>query len=103
VIFCQVARENPERAATVESHPCAKGRARMGHPASDGQRIQVGVIRCAKRSDPAPETLKAAYVLLTSSVFLSMADLSSCFCAGVGVSLNSGSSNGGSPIRPAMS
>jgi hypothetical protein len=25
--------ENPERAATAESHPCAKGRARMGHPA----------------------------------------------------------------------
>jgi hypothetical protein len=34
LIFCHVAREDPERAATVESHPCAKGRARMGHPAA---------------------------------------------------------------------
>src|ERR1700676_2016511 len=32
LIFCHVVRENPESAATVESHPCAKGRARMGHP-----------------------------------------------------------------------
>ena len=31
LIFCHAARENPESAATVESHPCAKGRARMGH------------------------------------------------------------------------
>jgi hypothetical protein len=51
LIFCQVARENPERAATVESHPCAKVRARMGHPAlrcikfgvatADGQHLSV--------------------------------------------------------------
>ena len=34
LIFCHVDREDPERAATVESHPCAKGRARMGHPAN---------------------------------------------------------------------
>jgi hypothetical protein len=31
--FLSCGRENPEGAATVESHPCAKGRARMGHPA----------------------------------------------------------------------
>ncbi len=32
--FLSCGRKNPEGAATVESHPCAKGRARMGPPAS---------------------------------------------------------------------
>jgi hypothetical protein len=32
LIFSQGARENPERAVPVEPHPCAKDRARMGHP-----------------------------------------------------------------------
>src|ERR1700676_1832298 len=40
--FLSCGSRNPERAATVESHPCAKGRARMGHPASNWAGLAIG-------------------------------------------------------------